>query len=104
MTKDESEAAWAALMALAARPDAAAIRPLFAADPNRFARFSHQAGDILLDFSKTTLSDEVLKALLALAEARDIAGFLCVHGWRPSPARCMKGASLPPRVNASPMC
>jgi glucose-6-phosphate isomerase len=75
MTKDESEAAWAALMALAARPDAAAIRPLFAADPDRFTRFSRQAGDVLLDFSKTALSDEVLAALLALAEARDVAGF-----------------------------
>jgi glucose-6-phosphate isomerase len=85
MIKDESEAAWAALMALAARPDAAAIRPLFTADLNRFARFSHQAGDILLDFSKTALSDEVLKALLALAEARDVVGFR---------ARLFAGASV----------
>ncbi|MCA3337451.1 MAG: glucose-6-phosphate isomerase [Roseomonas sp.] len=75
MSEDKSEAAWAALMALAARPDAAAIRPLFAADTDRFARYSRQAGDILLDFSKTALSDAVLKALLALAEARDAVGF-----------------------------
>jgi glucose-6-phosphate isomerase len=75
MITDESEAAWAALKALAARPDAAAIRPLFAADPDRFARFSYKAGDILLDFSKTAVSDEVLAALLALAEARDVTGF-----------------------------
>ena len=75
MSKDKSEAAWAALMALAARRNAAAIRPLFAADPDRFARFSCQAGDILLDFSKTALSEEVFAALLALAEARDVAGF-----------------------------
>ena len=75
MAEDISEAAWSALMALAARPGAAAIRPLFAADPNRFARYSRQAGDVLLDFSKTAVSDEVLAALLALAEARDVAGF-----------------------------
>ncbi|MCA3381343.1 MAG: glucose-6-phosphate isomerase [Roseomonas sp.] len=75
MSEDKSETAWAALMALAARPDAAAIRPLFAADADRFIRFSRQAGDVLLDFSKTALSDAVLKALLALAEARDVAGF-----------------------------
>jgi glucose-6-phosphate isomerase len=75
MAEDKSEAAWAALRALAARPGAAAIRPLFDADPNRFARFSRQAGDVLLDFSKTAQSDEVLAALLALAEARDVAGF-----------------------------
>jgi osmotically-inducible protein OsmY len=65
MAEDKSEAAWAALRALAARPGAAAIRPLFDADPNRFARFSRQAGDVLLDFSKTAQSDEVLAALKA---------------------------------------
>jgi glucose-6-phosphate isomerase len=75
MAEDKSEAAWAALEALAARPGAAEIRPLFAADPDRFARYSRQAGDVLLDFSKIALSDEVLAALLALAEARDVAGF-----------------------------
>jgi glucose-6-phosphate isomerase len=75
MTENAREAAWAALMALAARPGAAAIRPLFAADPDRFARFSRQAGDVLLDFSKTAISDAVLNALLALAEASDVAGF-----------------------------
>ncbi|MCA3278610.1 MAG: glucose-6-phosphate isomerase [Roseomonas sp.] len=75
MAEDQSEAAWAALMALAARPGAAEIRPLFAADPDRFARFSRQAGDILLDFSKTAISDAVLDALLKLAEARDVTGF-----------------------------
>jgi hypothetical protein len=62
-------------MALAARPGATAIRPLFAADPDRFVRFSRQAGDVLLDFSKTAISDAVLNALLALAEASDVAGF-----------------------------
>lgn len=75
MAEDKSETAWAALMALAGRPGAAAIRPLFAADPNRFARFSRMAGDILIDFSKTALSEAVLAALLTLAEARDVAGF-----------------------------
>jgi glucose-6-phosphate isomerase len=75
MAEDQSEAAWAALMALAARPGAAEIRPLFAADPDRFARFSRQAGDVLLDFSKTAISDAVMDALLRLAEARDVAGF-----------------------------
>jgi glucose-6-phosphate isomerase len=75
MAEDTSEAAWTALMDLAARPGAAAIRPLFAADPDRFARFSRKAGDILLDFSKTAISEDVLKALQALAQARDVAGF-----------------------------
>lgn len=85
MIKDESEAAWAALMALAVRPGAAAIRPLFAADLDRFARYSRTAGDVLLDFSKTALSDAVMAALLRLAEARDVAGFR---------ARLFAGAAL----------
>lgn len=85
MIKDESEAAWAALMALAARPGAAAVRPLFAADLDRFARYSRTAGDVLLDFSKTAISDAVMAALLRLAEARDVAGFR---------ARLFAGAAL----------
>lgn len=85
MIKDESEAAWAALMALAARPGAAAIRPLFAADLDRFARYSRTTGDVLLDFSKTAISDAVMAALLRLAEARDVAGFR---------ARLFAGAAL----------
>jgi glucose-6-phosphate isomerase len=75
MESNASKAAWAALMELAARPGAAAIRPLFAADPDRFTRYSSSAGDVLLDFSKTAISDDVLKALLELARARDVAGF-----------------------------
>ncbi len=65
--------AWAAVEALGARPGAAAIRPLFAADPRRFARFSHRAGDLLVDLSKTSVSDEVLAALLDLARACEVA-------------------------------
>lgn len=75
MAKTNTEAAWAALEALGRRPRAAAIRPLFAADPQRFARFSRRGGDILLDLSKTAISDEVLAALLALARAADVEGF-----------------------------
>jgi glucose-6-phosphate isomerase len=66
--------AWAAVEALARspRPDGSAphsIRPLFAADPDRFRRFSRQADGLLLDLSKTALTDQVLAALLALAKA-----------------------------------
>lgn len=75
MSNDLTEAAWGALDSLAKAPGAAAIRPLFAADPDRFARYSRQAGDILLDFSKTAISDAVRDALLELARLRDIEGF-----------------------------
>jgi len=79
MTGQASKEAWAALAALAAqsRPDGSApasIRPLFAADPGRFARFSARADGILLDYSKTSLTEPVLAALLRLAAARDVAG------------------------------
>ncbi|MDB5416567.1 MAG: glucose-6-phosphate isomerase [Rubritepida sp.] len=61
------EAAWAKLNRLAAQPEAAAIRPLFAADPERFARFSQHGAGMLLDRSKTSISDEVQAALFDLA-------------------------------------
>ena len=68
-------AAWEAVMRLASRPDAAAIRPLFAADPQRAARYTATLGDLTLDVSKTSVGDEVLEALLALAQAADLDGF-----------------------------
>ncbi|MBX9699849.1 MAG: glucose-6-phosphate isomerase [Acetobacteraceae bacterium] len=71
--------AWARVAALAAspRPDGTApgsIRPLFAADPQRFARFSFQAEGLLLDLSKTPMDDAALAALLDLARAADVEG------------------------------
>ncbi|MBR0674449.1 glucose-6-phosphate isomerase [Neoroseomonas soli] len=75
MASTDTEAAWAALEALGRRAGAGAIRPLFAADPGRFPRFSRRAGDVLLDLSKTAISEEVLAALLALARAADVEGF-----------------------------
>jgi len=68
------ETAWNRVEALAAAPGARAIRPLFAADPQRFARFHHRGGGLLLDISKTSVSDTVLAALLDLARAADLAG------------------------------
>src|SRR5690349_19816020 len=58
------------------RPDGTApqtIRPLFAADPGRFGRFSWAADGLLLDLSKTAITDAVLAALLGLAEAAGLA-------------------------------
>ncbi|CAH0273661.1 glucose-6-phosphate isomerase [Roseomonas sp. CECT 9278] len=75
MPNDDADAAWSALMALARRPGARAIRPLFAADPERAARCTHGAGDVLLDLSRSAVSEDVLAALLRLARATDVAGF-----------------------------
>ncbi|QXM23704.1 glucose-6-phosphate isomerase [Elioraea tepida] len=60
---------WARLAALAARPDAGAIRRRLLEDPNRFARLSRTGAGLLLDLSRTALDDTTLEALLALAEA-----------------------------------
>jgi len=48
------------------------IRAAFAADPNRFSRFSTRLGDLLLDYSKCALNDKVLAGLEALAKAAKV--------------------------------
>ncbi len=72
MTGDLLEAAWARITALAAAPGASEIRPLFAADPDRFARFHASGAGLLLDISKTAISDAVREALLGLACAAEV--------------------------------
>ncbi|MBB5687989.1 glucose-6-phosphate isomerase [Roseomonas alkaliterrae] len=76
MPDTHADAAWAELDRLAREPGAGAIRALFAADPDRAARMTHRAGDILLDLSRSAVSPAVLEALLALAEATGAPGFL----------------------------
>jgi glucose-6-phosphate isomerase len=63
-------ASWAALRALKTEPS---LRSLFAADSQRFGRFSAQQDDLLLDYSKTALTAESRAALLALAEECQVA-------------------------------
>jgi len=62
-------ASWDRLTALASRPEAPDIRALFAADPNRATRFSATFDDLTIDFSKTSIDDEALAALLGHARA-----------------------------------
>ncbi|MDR0837343.1 MAG: glucose-6-phosphate isomerase [Propionibacteriaceae bacterium] len=64
-------AAWTQLTSLgdAFAPD---LRGWFAADPARASRFARTAGDLYVDFSKGLVSDDVLDALVALAEAVDL--------------------------------
>lgn len=55
------------------------LRDLFAEDPNRFATFSRQFADILLDFSKNRITSETLDLLVQLAnqaELKDAIGKL----------------------------
>ena len=67
--------AWRRLATLAARPGAANIRPLFAADPGRARRFTATLDDMALDLSKTAIDGEALVALLDLAHAAGLEGF-----------------------------
>ncbi len=62
-----STAAWSRLTALADgfEPD---LRAWFAADPGRVERLTFTAADLHVDLSKSFLGDEVLAALLALAD------------------------------------
>jgi glucose-6-phosphate isomerase len=50
------------------------LRELFAADPDRFARFSLSVGDLTLDFSKNRIVQETMPLLVSLAEAAGVAG------------------------------
>jgi glucose-6-phosphate isomerase len=48
------------------------MRDLFAAEPNRFERFSLRFEDLLLDFSKNRISQETLDLLLDLAREMEL--------------------------------
>ena len=67
--------AWSQLHEASARLAHTHLRELFAADPQRFQHFSRQTSDLLLDFSKQRLDQDVLNHLVALAEAANVAGW-----------------------------
>jgi len=66
-------AAWSGLEAITAEfvPD---LRRWFADDPGRVDRFTFEAADLHVDLSKGLVDDEVLTALLALADEVDLTG------------------------------
>ena len=73
---DVSSPSWLALLAHRERIRSTPIRDLFAADTERFARFSrtiparsHSAPGLLFDFSKNRITSETLTLLLDLARA-----------------------------------
>ncbi|MGE7370704.1 glucose-6-phosphate isomerase [Neorhizobium sp. NPDC001467] len=57
------------LKTTAAATKATDIRAAFAADPQRFEKFSVSADDLTMDFSKTAVNAEILSLLVELAEA-----------------------------------
>ena len=72
-TTDARSSAWAELLRIGVPAD---LDSTFADDPDRAARFTMTAGDLLVDLSKNNWSDEVRRELLSLAAACDVAG-----GW-----------------------
>jgi glucose-6-phosphate isomerase len=61
--------AWSALQSTA-RP--AHLRTLFAEDPHRAVRYRLQAGDLLIDYSKNLIDDDVVRRLLAVASTAEV--------------------------------
>ncbi len=61
------------LKSTAAATKATDIRAAFAADPQRFEKFSVSADDLTMDFSKTAVNAEILSLLVQLADAGGVA-------------------------------
>ncbi|HEY7625736.1 MAG TPA: glucose-6-phosphate isomerase [Ilumatobacteraceae bacterium] len=61
--------AWSALQSVA-RPGH--LRTLFADDPQRSLRYRLEAGDLLIDYSKNLIDDEVMRRLFAVASTAQI--------------------------------
>jgi glucose-6-phosphate isomerase len=66
---------WQALVAHARAMSNVHMRELFAADPDRFRRFSLELDGLLLDYSKHRITDETMRLLLDLARAVDLEGW-----------------------------
>ena len=66
--------AWSALQSV---PRPAHLRTLFAEDSLRSARYHLQAGDLMIDYSKHMIDDDVLRRLLAVTAA---AGSVIITG------------------------
>lgn len=70
-----SSQAWKALEEHSRAQRDVHMRELFAADPQRFARFSLRLDDMLLDYSKNRVTEETLRLLVALAKEGDLDGW-----------------------------
>ncbi|HCH23801.1 MAG TPA: glucose-6-phosphate isomerase [Oceanospirillaceae bacterium] len=65
---------WERLQALAKQHQQTHLRDLFAEDKDRFARYSLPVQNILLDYSKNCVTEEVMEALFGLAKDMDLTG------------------------------
>ena len=72
-TQNPSETnAWHKLSIMFMHLQAAHLRDLFHEDPQRFEKFSLQFEDILVDYSKNLITEEVMTALLELAREMEL--------------------------------
>lgn len=72
MAKSGRKAGFEALGKLKKAIEGLPMRVMFAEDPNRFKRFSASGADILLDYSKNRIDEEVMAALFDLARAAGV--------------------------------
>ncbi|NMO51531.1 glucose-6-phosphate isomerase [Actinoplanes sp. TBRC 11911] len=69
MSEHVSDSAeWQALQAHAEKFSAVHLRDLFGSDPGRGERLTTKVADLTVDYSKNLVTDEVMSALIALAE------------------------------------
>src|SRR5512133_1129758 len=64
--------AWHALTAHRSSWEGRSLRAAFAADPDRFARFSVEFDGLLFDYSKQLIDAETMQCLCDLARARHL--------------------------------
>jgi len=64
--------AWKQLEAVYKRFNGTQMKDMFAADPERGERYSEQLENMLVDYSKNLLNDDVLQGLFELARERDL--------------------------------
>ncbi len=76
MTELEKMPAWKVLKKHHEQIKDVHMRDLFAADPQRFERYSLQRGELLLDYSKNRITDETLQLLFKLARDSELPAWI----------------------------
>ncbi len=76
MSKLTLSPAWKALAAHRERIAAASLADLFAADPSRAERFSIEAGELVLDYSKHRVDAETMRLLAGLAAQAQLPSWI----------------------------
>ncbi|HHH43460.1 MAG TPA: glucose-6-phosphate isomerase [Gammaproteobacteria bacterium] len=76
MAELEKTPAWQALREHHGQIKDVHMRDLFRDDPQRFARYSLQLGDLLLDYSKNRITEETLEHLFVLARDSELPAWI----------------------------